>query len=221
MDAKTNLKSKLPSRHVTEGPSRAPHRSYYYAMGLTKEQIHQPFEGNPGRGGRARRRHLGAEPADQPPRRRARDPAAAPHGVTMPPVLQTRYVFTITALIREAISAGDVGHGVRRIIPITGGEVRGQINGKVLPFGMDSSVKATVVPNEITRWATKILGLYLGQNTMVPSIRIYQERRLNMQPFFTKVIPFEEGLCAFDLLGLDMKTLQHKPKSAMKIVMKM
>ena len=45
MDAKTNLKSKLPSRHVTEGPSRAPHRSYYYAMGLTKEQIHQPFVG--------------------------------------------------------------------------------------------------------------------------------------------------------------------------------
>lgn len=93
--------------------------------------------------------------------------------------------------------------------------------GKVLPFGMDSSVKATVVPNEITRWATKILGLYLGQNTMVPSIRIYQENRLNMQPFFTKVIPFEEGLCAFDMLGLDLKTLQHKPKSAMKIVMKM
>ncbi len=93
--------------------------------------------------------------------------------------------------------------------------------GKVLPFGMDSSVKATVVPNEITRWATKILGLYLGQNTMVPSIRIYQEKRLNMQPFFTKVIPFEDGLCAFDMLGLDLKTLQHKPKSAMKIVMKM
>jgi len=45
MDAKTNLKSKLPSRHVTEGPARAPHRSYYYAMGLTKEQIHQPFVG--------------------------------------------------------------------------------------------------------------------------------------------------------------------------------
>ncbi len=45
MDAKTSLKSKLPSRHVTEGPARAPHRSYYYAMGLTKEQIHQPFVG--------------------------------------------------------------------------------------------------------------------------------------------------------------------------------
>ncbi len=38
-------KSKLPSRHVTEGPSRAPHRSYYYAMGLTEAEIHQPFVG--------------------------------------------------------------------------------------------------------------------------------------------------------------------------------
>ena len=45
MDAKTNLKAKLPSRHVTEGPARAPHRSYYYAMGLTSAQIHQPFVG--------------------------------------------------------------------------------------------------------------------------------------------------------------------------------
>ena len=45
MDAKTNLKARLPSRHVTEGPERAPHRSYYYAMGLTREQIHQPFVG--------------------------------------------------------------------------------------------------------------------------------------------------------------------------------
>jgi dihydroxy-acid dehydratase len=45
MDAKTNLKANLPSRHVTEGPDRAPHRSYYYAMGLTRQQIHQPFVG--------------------------------------------------------------------------------------------------------------------------------------------------------------------------------
>jgi (R,R)-butanediol dehydrogenase/meso-butanediol dehydrogenase/diacetyl reductase len=93
--------------------------------------------------------------------------------------------------------------------------------GKVLPFGMDSSIETTIVPNEITRWATKILGLYLGQNTMVPSIRIYQENRLNMKPFFTKVIPFDECLSAFDLLGLNIKTLEHKPKQAMKIVMQM
>jgi dihydroxy-acid dehydratase len=45
MDAKSNIKSRLPSRHVTEGPERAPHRSFYYAMGLTSAQIHQPFVG--------------------------------------------------------------------------------------------------------------------------------------------------------------------------------
>ncbi|MGP1354016.1 MAG: dihydroxy-acid dehydratase [Parasphingopyxis sp.] len=36
-------KSQLPSRHVSVGPSRAPHRSYYYAMGITEEEIEQPF----------------------------------------------------------------------------------------------------------------------------------------------------------------------------------
>jgi dihydroxy-acid dehydratase len=45
MELKINLKDRLPSRHVTEGPERAPHRSYYYAMGLTTQQIHQPFVG--------------------------------------------------------------------------------------------------------------------------------------------------------------------------------
>src|SRR5579859_2323886 len=38
-------KSSLPSRHVTVGPDRAPHRSYYYAMGLTEDEIDQPFVG--------------------------------------------------------------------------------------------------------------------------------------------------------------------------------
>lgn len=38
-------KSKLPSRYVTEGPARAPHRSYFYAMGLGDEEIHQPWVG--------------------------------------------------------------------------------------------------------------------------------------------------------------------------------
>ena len=36
-------KSRLPSRHVSVGPERAPHRSYYYAMGLDEEQIARPF----------------------------------------------------------------------------------------------------------------------------------------------------------------------------------
>ncbi len=45
MDNHVFDKTKLPSRHVTEGTSRAPHRSYLYAMGLTREQIHQPLVG--------------------------------------------------------------------------------------------------------------------------------------------------------------------------------
>ena len=38
-------KSKLPSRHVTEGPERAPHRSFYHAMGMTEADIHRPLIG--------------------------------------------------------------------------------------------------------------------------------------------------------------------------------
>jgi len=38
-------KSKLPSRHTTEGPARAPHRSYFYAMGIQEEEIHAPWVG--------------------------------------------------------------------------------------------------------------------------------------------------------------------------------
>jgi len=45
MDSNYVDKSRLPSRHVTEGPERAPHRSYLYAMGLTSQQIHQPLVG--------------------------------------------------------------------------------------------------------------------------------------------------------------------------------
>src|SRR5215217_5856525 len=45
MDVSAIDKSRLPSRHVTEGPARAPHRSYLYAMGLTPGQIHQPLVG--------------------------------------------------------------------------------------------------------------------------------------------------------------------------------
>src|ERR1700755_1660882 len=45
MDSNYVDKSRLPSRHVTEGPERAPHRSYLYAMGLTSQQIHQLLVG--------------------------------------------------------------------------------------------------------------------------------------------------------------------------------
>ncbi|MGR6327817.1 dihydroxy-acid dehydratase [Sphingomonas sp. XXL09] len=36
-------KSRLPSRHVSVGPERAPHRSYYYAMGIDEADIAKPF----------------------------------------------------------------------------------------------------------------------------------------------------------------------------------
>ncbi|MCG8361685.1 MAG: dihydroxy-acid dehydratase, partial [Kiloniellales bacterium] len=46
LDTKSRFdKSKLPSRHVSVGPASAPHRSYYYAMGMTEEEIAQPFVG--------------------------------------------------------------------------------------------------------------------------------------------------------------------------------
>jgi dihydroxy-acid dehydratase len=38
-------KTRLPSRHVTQGPGRAPHRSYYHAMGMSEAQIAAPFVG--------------------------------------------------------------------------------------------------------------------------------------------------------------------------------
>ncbi|VVT17921.1 dihydroxy-acid dehydratase [Rhizobium sp. EC-SD404] len=45
MDVKSFDKSKLPSRHTTVGPARAPHRSYLYAVGLSAEEINQPLVG--------------------------------------------------------------------------------------------------------------------------------------------------------------------------------
>src|SRR3982751_4754832 len=45
MDAKVISKARLPSRHVTVGPARAPHRSYLYAMGLSAAEIAQPLVG--------------------------------------------------------------------------------------------------------------------------------------------------------------------------------
>jgi dihydroxy-acid dehydratase len=44
-DTKSWDKSKLPSRHVSIGNTSAPHRAFYYAMGMTEEEIRQPFVG--------------------------------------------------------------------------------------------------------------------------------------------------------------------------------
>lgn len=64
----------------------------------------------------------------------------------MTPTLDTKYVFTITARIGDVVTAGETGIGVRRIIPIIGGEVTGAVTGKVLPFGADFQ---TIRPNEL------------------------------------------------------------------------
>jgi len=59
----------------------------------------------------------------------------------MEPALATRYVFTITADVAGVTSAGELGFGERRIIPIIGGEVKGRdLNGKVLAFGADFQI---------------------------------------------------------------------------------
>jgi threonine dehydrogenase-like Zn-dependent dehydrogenase len=90
--------------------------------------------------------------------------------------------------------------------------------GKILAFGMDNSIQATVVPNTITRKAIKILGSYIGQNTCLPAIRILQAGKIDMKPFFTEKIVLENGVNAFVKLGLDMETLKSIPKKAMKLV---
>jgi hypothetical protein len=74
------------------------------------------------------------------------------------PTLQTKYVFTITALIGSVTSAGEIGAGVRRIIPIHGGEVKGPgmdgegISGKVCAIGADFQI---IRPNELIELEAK------------------------------------------------------------------
>jgi hypothetical protein len=71
----------------------------------------------------------------------------------MAPQLATKYVFTLTVRIGEVTSAGETGHGVRRIIPILGGEVRGaEVNGKICAFGADFQI---IRPNELIELEAK------------------------------------------------------------------
>ena len=71
----------------------------------------------------------------------------------MTPQLATKYVFTLTVHIGDVTSAGEIGHGVRRIIPIIGGTVKGEsINGKVCPFGADFQI---IRPNELIELEAK------------------------------------------------------------------
>src|SRR5258707_15494135 len=71
----------------------------------------------------------------------------------MDPQLSTKYVFTITAHIGGVTSAGEIGHGVRRIIPVIGGEGRGAgINGQVCAFGADFQI---IRPSELIELEAK------------------------------------------------------------------
>ena len=71
----------------------------------------------------------------------------------MMPELATKYVFTLTVRIGEVTSVGETGHGVRRIIPILGGEVRGEgVSGKICAFGADFQI---IRPNELIELEAK------------------------------------------------------------------
>jgi hypothetical protein len=71
----------------------------------------------------------------------------------MAPALQAKYVFSLAIKIGAPIVAGDFGHGLRRIIPILGGEVRGEgINGTIFRCGADFQ---TVRPNGFTELEAK------------------------------------------------------------------
>jgi hypothetical protein len=71
----------------------------------------------------------------------------------MAPALQTKYVFSLAIKVGAPIVAGDLGHGVRRIIPILGGEVRGEgIKGTIFPVGADFQ---TIRPTGFTELEAK------------------------------------------------------------------
>jgi len=71
----------------------------------------------------------------------------------MVPDLQTKYVFSLAIKIGTPIVAGDFGQGVRRVIPVLGGEVRGEgIRGTIFPCGADFQI---IRPNGFTELEAK------------------------------------------------------------------
>jgi hypothetical protein len=59
----------------------------------------------------------------------------------MTPQLATKYVFSLSIQVGEPVSAGEIGHGTRRVVPIVGGTVKGEgINGTIFPFGADFQI---------------------------------------------------------------------------------
>lgn len=127
--------------------------------------------------------------------------------------------------LEQEIKEWTHGKGVDIVIDAVGTQLTNAIKyitpgGKILAFGMDDSVTANLKPYYITRKGIKILGTYIGQNTCLPAIKILQENKIDLKPFFTRTIPLNQGVSAFPWLGLDLETLQHIPKQAMKITLK-
>ena len=58
----------------------------------------------------------------------------------MPKALMTKYVFSLAINVGAPVSAGDIGHGTRRVVPILGGTLKGEFSGTILPFGADYQV---------------------------------------------------------------------------------
>ena len=71
----------------------------------------------------------------------------------MTPALQTKYVLSLAIKVGAPIVAGDFGYGVRRIVPILGGDVRGEgIKGSIFPHGANFQ---TIRPNGLTELEAK------------------------------------------------------------------
>jgi Protein of unknown function (DUF3237). len=71
----------------------------------------------------------------------------------MAPALATKYVFSLAIKVGTPIVAGDTGHGVRRVIAVLGGEVRGPgMKGTIFPVGADFQV---IRPNGFTELEAK------------------------------------------------------------------
>ena len=71
----------------------------------------------------------------------------------MAAALQTKHVFSLAIKVGAPIVAGDIGHGIRRVIPILGGEVFGDgIKGTIFPVGADFQ---TIRPNGFTELEAK------------------------------------------------------------------
>jgi hypothetical protein len=122
----------------------------------------------------------------------------------MKPALQTKYVFSLAIKVGPPIVAGDLGHGVRRVIPILGGEIRGQgMKGTIFPVGADFQV---IRPNGLTELEAKYafemddgaivyienIGIRFGQKELLD--RIARGEEVDPRLIYFRSVPkFETG----------------------------